>query len=143
MIDDMLVRLPRISAAIVLSIALMYSGVAWAIDNCLSEHAHAAEDVAGHHHDEHDREDNRDSHHSSNPIVHCSSLFHHPGPSTIVPSFNLSKSGKALPLYFSSILDILAPQTKTNLWLQSLFERNLTVPFPTDRPHLFLSVLQI
>lgn len=143
MIPIMRERLLRICAIIILSVALMYSGVAWAVNNCLREHAHTEQDVEEHRHDHHHSEDTKDSHQSSDPIVHCSSLFHHAGPSTIVTSFNLLKSGKALPLYFSSIPDLVFPETKINVWLQSLFKRILTVPFPTDRPHLFLSVLQI
>ena len=133
----------KIFAVFLLSLALIYSGVAWAIDNCLKEHAHAEQDVAEHHHDEHDSEDNKDSHDPSNPIVHCTSLFDHAGPSAVVASFNLSKSGKAVPLHISLVPDTVFPEIQSNVWLQSLFKRILAVWLPTDRPHLFLSVLQI
>lgn len=134
---------PKIFVVFLLSLALMYSGVAWAIDNCLTEHAHAEQDVAEHHHHEQDSENHKDSHDPSNPIVHCTSLFHHAGPSAVVASFNLFRSSKALPLHVSLIPDAVFPDTKANAWLQSLFKRILTVWLPTDRPHLFLSVLQI
>lgn len=143
MIPVMSERLLRICAIIILSVALMYSGVAWAVNNCLREHAHTEQDVPEHHHHEHDSDNHKDSQGSSNPIVHCTSLFDDAGPSAVVASFNLFRSGKALPLYFSSIPHLVFPAIETDVWLQSLFKRNLTIPFPTDRPHLFLSILQI
>ena len=143
MIGDMREQLLRICAVIVLSVALMYSGVAWAVNNCLREHAHSEHEAAEHHHHEQDSESHKDSHDPSNPIVHCASLFHYAGPSAVVASFNLFRSGKALPLHVSLVPDAFFPDIKTNVWLQSLFKRILTVSFPIDRPHLFLSVLQI
>ena len=143
MIPVMSERLLRICAIIILSVALMYSGVAWAVNNCLREHAHTEQDVPEHHHHEHDSDNHKDSQGSSNPIVHCTSLFDDAGPSAVVASFNLFRSGKALSLHVSLVPALVFAEIKTNVWLQSLFKRNLTIPFPPDRPHLFLSILQI
>ena len=143
MIPVMSERLLRICAIIILSVALMYSGVAWAVNNCLREHAHTEQDVPEHHHHEHDSDNHKDSQGPFNPIIHCTSLFNHTGPSAVVASFNLFRSGKALSLNVSLVPDLVFPEIETNVWLQSLFKRVLTVPFRTDRPHLFLSVLQI
>jgi hypothetical protein len=66
------------------------------------------------------------------------------GPAAAVASFTLLRLGKVVPLHVSLLPETISPETKNNLWLNSLFRRILTFSFAFDRTrHLFLSVLQI
>ena len=139
----MSLRALKISALLALSIALMYSGVAWAIDNCLREtgHSHGAE--AEHDHAQ-QHSDHSHSQDASQPIIHCTSLLPELGPSAVVKSFTLFETGKALPLYVISTFEAFSPLLSDSAWLQALFKRTLTFSLRFDRTrHLSLSILQI
>ena len=146
----------KICTVVALSIALMYSGVAWAVDNCLREHGHSDHATLEHHHeqDHHQEqkhrhnhatsENHKDTQDSSLPIIHCTSMLYQIGPAAAVASFTLLRLGKVVPLHVSLLPEAISPETKNNLWLNSLFKRILTFSFAFDRTrHLFLSVLQI
>lgn len=143
----------KICAVVVLSISMLYSGVAWAIDNCLREHGHSDHATLEHRHDQehgHDHDlgssiDHNDFQDPAIPIIHCTSLFHPGEPGAVVASFNLKRLGKAAPLHASFAPEAISPEIKNNLWLQSLFKRILNFSFfPLDHTrHPFSSVLQI
>lgn len=137
-------RVLKISAVLVLSIALMYSGVAWAIDNCLRETGHSHVTEGNHDHSEQHSDNENRSEDASDPIIHCTSLFPQAGPAAIAKSLTLPKAGKAFPLYTDLGLDAISRRATTNAWLQALFKGTLTFSTRFDRPlHLSLSVLQI
>src|ERR671919_472348 len=146
----------KICTVVALSIALMYSGVAWAVDNCLREHGHSDHATLEHHHeqDHHQEqkhrhnhatsENHKDTQDSSLPIIHCTSMLYQIGPAAAVASFTLLRLGKVVPLHVSLLPEAISPEAKKNLWLNSLFRRILTFSIPFDRTRdLFLSVLQI
>ena len=135
----------KIFAVLALSIALMYSGVAWAIDNCLRDAGHSHDDAgAEHDHAPHHSDHNRPSRDSSDPILHCTSLFPETVPATVVKAFTLAEAGKVLPLYIAADLGAITQSGHTNAWLQALFKRTLTFSSLFDRTrYLSLSVLQI
>ena len=143
----------KICAVVALSIALTYSGAAWAIDSCLREHGHSDHATLEHHHeqDHHQEQKHRHDHatsenhkDSSVPIIHCTSMRYQIGPAAAVASFTLLRLGKVVPLDVSLLPEAISPEAKKNLWLNSLFRRILTFSIPFDRTrHLFLSVLQI
>jgi hypothetical protein len=146
----------KICAVVALSIALTYSGAAWAIDSCLREHGHSDHATLEHHHEQdhhqeqkhrHDHatsENHKDSQDPSVPIIHCTSMPYQIGPAAAVASFTLLRLGKVVPLDVSLLPEAISPEAKKNLWLNSLFRRILTFSIPFDRTrHLFLSVLQI
>ena len=136
-------RVLKISAVLVLSIALMYSGVAWAIDNCLRGTGHS-HDAGGEHDHAQQHSDDPPSQDASDPIIHCTRLFPEAGPAAVVKSFTLGDAGKILPLYVAPGLGAISQLARTNVWLQALFKRTLIFSSPFDRTrHLFLSVLQI
>ena len=139
----MSLRALKISAVLALSVALMYSGVAWAIDNCLREtgHSHGAEAEHDHAHQQSDRDTSQDA---SDPIIHCTSLFPQAAPAAVVKSFTLVKAEKALALYVTASSHAISEFPRNAVWLQALFKRILTFSLRFDRTrHLSLSVLQI
>ena len=142
---EMIRRVLKISVVLALSIALMYSGVAWAIDNCLREAGHSHDGAgAEHDHAQQHSDHDRSSKDSPSPIIHCTSLFPEAGPAAVVKSFTLAEAGKILPLYIAAGLDAISEFPRTNVWLQALFKRILTFSSRFDRTrHLSLSVLQI
>ena len=143
-------RIFKSCAIIVLAIALLYSGVAWAIDNCLREDGHSHRSAVenhhgqGHGHDHASSKNHQDSQQGPAPIIHCRSLFNHVGPGVVVTSFRLGSDGKIVALHASLIPEAGSQEAGNNLWLNSLFRRILTFSLPFARPrYLFLSVLQV
>ena len=147
--SSMTVRIFKSCGIIVLAVALLYAGVAWAIDSCLREDGHAHglafdnHNDDGHGHDHASSNNQQDSEEPSAPIIHCTSFFNHVGPGVVVTSFQLGSAGKVVALHASLISAAVSQEARNNLWLNSLFRKILTFSFPFDRTrHLFL-VLQV
>jgi len=134
----------RICAVLSLSIALAYSGVAWTMVNCLTDHEHKSHAAADHHHDSHSPLEQNASHDPSTPLIHCTSLLHDLGPAVIVKSTNLIRSNRAFPLHESLLPKAISHESMTDFWSQLPFKEISKHSFlSSSSRHLFLSIFQI
>ena len=137
----------KICAIVTLAVALTYSGVAWAVDNCLRKEGHS-HDLAmkNEHHREHGHDhttpgNQQRSEEPSAPIIHCTPLLGHPGPGRIVAPVNGVSFAKAIPLDATPVPEAVSGD---NFRLNSFFRKVPVFSLSFDRTrHLFLSVLQI
>lgn len=137
-------RVFEFCVVITLSIAMLYSGVAWAMENCLRDDAHSSQAASEHRHDSQTPAHHGQPGDPSLPIIHCTSVMHHPGPAALGSSARLTRLWEAVPLSAFLASGAISPEFKNNLWLDALFKRMLTFSFTPDLPrHLFFSVLQI
>ena len=131
-------------AVIALSLALLYSGVAWAMEGCLRHNGHhdqtAVEDR--HQHESHSEHAHPRDH--SVPVIHCAPVMHQVGPAVQVSSTQLTPSSKGVPLQAFLLPEAVKPVFGNDLWLEAVFKRFVPFSLPSDLArHLFLSVLQI
>lgn len=127
-----------------LSIALLYSGVAWALDACLEHDRHPDHASAERGSDSdvlvaHDGLQN-----PSVPVIHCTSENQEVGPAVRVASIKIPRPDKGTVLQMVSRSDAVSTALNNDLWLDAVFRRIVTISLPIDLSrHLFLSVLQI
>ena len=140
---DMSVKLTKTTGIVCLSILLFFSGVAWALQNCLGQ-------ATGHGADEHTESaiaategvdlilfQLSHSQHQPREIVHCFESHHLIGPMGQPSSvFRMARSDESgwLELSFSS--DLAASREKKTAWLAALSS-------PRVSPHLLLPILRI
>lgn len=128
---------------LVLSLVLLYSRGASAIDSCLRDEHHVSYGASGSHYDLQTAANHNDSQGSSVPIIHCTWAMHDL-PAAIGASTRFTRSREGTALQMSLLSQALSRVLKNDLWLDALFKRVVTFSLPADLArHLFLSVLQI
>ena len=129
---------------ILLSLLLLFGGVAWAMEACLRHGDHSYDMVAE---IRHESESPLGSTYAQDPsvtVIHCTALIQHVGPALQVASIQLARSSQSVPLQVSLLAPSVEPESGNNLWLAALFKRVTTFSLPNDLArHLFLSILQI
>jgi hypothetical protein len=128
---------------IVLSILVLYAGVAWALEKCLDREGHADHLASETHHDSHSSL--RHSHLSDDsfPLIHCFSLANRVGPATKTATTRLLRPIEGVSLFHSHSILPVSMGLSGPIPLLSL-SRNLTFSFHAGIPHhLYLSVLHI
>lgn len=128
---------------IVLSILVLYAGVAWALEKCWDREGHGDHLASETHHDSHSSL--RHSHPSddSSPLIHCFSLANRVGPATKTVTTRLSPPIEGVSLFGLHSILAVSIGLSGPIPLVSLI-RNLTFSFHAGIPHhLYLSVLHI
>jgi hypothetical protein len=131
-------------AFIVLSLSLVYGGVAWALATCLrhDDHPdHLSEEHYSHSHHSVSSDGSRDS---AAPLIHCPFPQYQIGPAAHSGLTKLRRTSEVTsvraPFFHNPGSVILGG----SLWLAAVFRGNLTSPYPDNfGRHLFLSVLRI
>ena len=127
-----------------LSIALLYSGVAWTMEACLRHDGHSDHRVTEDHHSSEAPSQHAHPEDQSVPVIHCTLLIHQVGPAARVASAEISRSDKGVALHIVAVPVAVSDVLRNDLWLEALFKKILTLSLPIDLSrHLFLSILQI
>jgi hypothetical protein len=127
-----------------LSIALLYSGVAWAFETCLRHEGHSHQATLEHHFEPQSPVSHADSPDSSAPTIRCAWATQQVGPAVRMASPDTSRSDRGVILHTVSFPDARSAVVRNALWLEALFKRMFTFSLPVDSArHLFLSVFQI
>jgi len=127
-----------------LSIALLYSGVAWTMEACMRHDGHSDHRVTEDHHNSEASSQHTHPEDQSVPIIRCAWVTQQVGPAARMASTDTPRSDKGGALHTVSLPDALSGVLRNDLWLEALFKRILTFSLPIDfARHLFLSVLQI
>ena len=133
------------SALFVLSVAVLYSGVAWAFEPCLRsvEHPHSGEPQ--HHHDDTQATPEDNSQLPAAPIIHCTPIVLQIAPAEPVKPFGFPDQAKSIPHQaYSFSVSTNSPHSKDCLWLEAVFRRGLIFSLSNSPAlHLFLPVFQI
>jgi len=128
---------------IVLSILVLYAGVAWALEKCWAREGHADYVASETHHDSHSSL--RHSHPSGDSfsLIHCCSFANGVGPATKTAVTRLPRPIEEISLdRYRSVLPVSVGLSGSGLLIS--LRRNLTFSFHAGIPHhLFLSVLHI
>ena len=137
-------RLLRSCAIIALSLALLYSGVAWAMAACFDNESHSEHVVMEDHH--HSRTTWGSSHSDDPflPIVHCASVTQELGPVARAASTEIGRVDRAVAFHSALPAATLYTVIGNDLWLDAVFRRAAAILLPSDfSRHLFLSTLRI
>ncbi|HEY7560045.1 MAG TPA: hypothetical protein VIH18_35145 [Candidatus Binatia bacterium] len=128
-------------AVVLLSLFLIYGGVAWALATCLRQHDRPSEDHSIHFHGSVSSGSSQDP---AGPVVHCPFPESQIGPAARGASTELSRWHRAAAVQ-GPFYHILASVTLNgSLWLDAVFRGILTFSYPDNfGRHLFLSVLRI
>lgn len=131
-------------SVVFLSLFLTYAGVAWALEACLRHDGHSDHSTFENHSHTHSSVGHDHSPNPFLPIIHCISVAHQVGPAARIASAAIPRSDKGIALDMVSLSDAGSATLKSNLWLDAVFRRIVTISLPIDLArHLFLSVLQI
>jgi hypothetical protein len=134
----------KASGILALSIALLYSGVAWTMEACMRHDGHSDHRVTQDHHNSEVSPQHTHPEDQSVPVIHCTLLIHQVGPAVQVASAGIQRSDKSLALHAAFLPDAVSAVLRNDLWLEALFKKILTFSLPSDLSrHLFLSILQI
>lgn len=128
---------------IILSILILYAGVAWALEKCWHPEGHADHLSSENHQDSYSSL--RHSHPSddSAPLIHCLFIHNRVGPATKTATTTLSRPIEAVSLFGSHATLAVSMGLSAQIPPGSL-SRNLTFSFLAGIPHhLYLSVLHI
>lgn len=129
---------------LVLCVALAYSGVAWAVADCLTDGEDKRHGAVDYHDDSQPTPEQDASKHPLVPIIHCPSLLNGAAPVVMVASTTLTRSKRHVSLYESSLSKIILQQFKSGLWVQSVLNEVFACSSPTNSARrLFLCILQI
>ena len=130
-------------AIIALSVALLYSGVAWTMEACVRHDNHTNAATAQDHHSSQVSSKHTDGRDAA-PVIHCASLNEQVGPAARIASTDIRRSDKGFALHAVSFLYTPSVARENVLWQEALFRRAFTTSLTNDLArHLFLSVLQI
>jgi len=128
---------------IVLSILVLYAGVAWALEKCWAREGHADYVASETHHDSHSSL--RHSHPSDDSfsLIHCCSLADRVGLAAKTAVTRLPRPIEEISLdRYRSVLPVSVGLSGSGLLIS--LRRNLTFSFHAGIPHhLYLSVLHI
>jgi hypothetical protein len=133
------------AAAILFSLVVVYGGVAWALEKCLSHnhpHEHSIE-VSSHSHS-HGSTSVDSFRELSWPVIHCPPPQMRIGPAVQSGSTQLSQLSRHITHHATSF-DKPDPLTsRRDLWLDAVFRRTPISIYPHDLgSHLFFSILLI
>jgi hypothetical protein len=127
-----------------LSIALLYSGVAWTMEACTRHDGHSDHRVTEDHHNSEASSRHTHPEDQSAPVIHCTLLIHQVGPAVQVAATEIHPSDKSLALHAAFLPVAVSDVLRNDLWLEALFKKILTFSLPNELSrHLFLSILQI
>lgn len=127
---------------IVLSVLVLYAGVAWALEKCWDREGHADHPASETRHHSHSTLGHSHSDDSSS-LIHCFSLTNRIGPATNTGITRLSRPIEGISLDRSHAISPVSAGLSGSGSPISL-PRNLTFSFHAGIPHhLFLSVLHI
>jgi len=130
-------------ATIGLSLALLYSGVAWAMEACVGHDEHTDHALTQDRHSSQVSSKDTDAH-DAVPVIHCASVSEQMGPAALMASIEVRHSDKGIALDAVSFPYVLSAARPNTLWLDALFRKAVTISLPNDLArHLYLSVLQI
>jgi len=115
-----------------LSIALLYSGVAWTMETCMRHDGHSDHRVTEDHHNSEALPQHTHPEDQSVPVIHCTLLIHQVGPAVQVAAIGMPRSDKGVALHAAFLPHTVATVVRNNLWLEALFKHILRVSFPTD-----------
>jgi len=129
---------------ILLSLFLVYGGVAWAMATCLRHHDHPdhlSEDHSIHFHGSVSSESPQDQ---AEPVIHCPFSENQIGP-TVPSRLTKLRRTDGVTSIQALFFRISASVTfRDSLWLEAVFRGILTFPYPENLGrHLFLSVMRI
>jgi hypothetical protein len=133
------------TAAILFSLVIVYGGVAWALEKCLShnhqdEHSIEARSHS-HSHGSTSLDSSRDS---SWPVIHCPPLQMRIGPAAQSGSIQLNRVSSVSTLDAISFYKPESLTSSRGLWLDAVFRRTPIAVYPHDLgSHLFFSILLI
>ena len=128
---------------IVLSILVLYAGVAGALEKCLAREGHADYLASETHHDSHSSLRHTHPSDDSFSLIHCCSFANRVGPATKTALTRLPRPIEEISLdRYRSVLPVSVGLSGSGLLIS--LRRNLTFSFSAGVPHhLFLSVLHI
>lgn len=136
-------RVFKSCAIIALSMAFLYSGVAWAMEACVRHDSHADYAAVQEHHLSHRSLEHAHAH-DSVPVIHCGSWSDQAGPAVRRTSTEIRRSDKSVAFHPASPPGTHSAVLRNDLWLEAVFRKlaEFFLPVDLDR-HLFLSVFQI
>ena len=128
---------------VVLSILVLYAGVACALHNCWSREGHSDHPASGTHHNSSSSLGHPGASDDSLPLTHCFALVNRIGPAAMTATTTLSQPIEGTYLNrFHATPPVSVAQSNSGLLI--FLNRNLTFSFLAGIPHhLFLSVLHI
>ena len=136
-------QLLKSCAVIALSVALLYSGVAWTMDACGHHDEHTDHALTQDHHSSQVSSKDTDTH-GAVPVIHCASVNEQIGHAVRVASTEIRRSDIRAARHTVSSPYALRAARENALWLEALFRKTFTTSLTNDLArHLFLSVLQI
>jgi hypothetical protein len=129
---------------IILSLFLMYAGIAWVFEACLSPDGHSDHSAFENRSDFHVEVGHDHSQDRSLPIIHCAPVTQEVGPAARIASGEMPRSYKSVALYMVPFPYAVSAALGNDLWLDAVFKRIVTFSLPIDLARrLFLSILQI
>lgn len=129
---------------LVLSLLLLYGGVAWAVGACLQDDRHVDHTPSGHHSNLPVLGSHVDSQDSSVPAIHCAPVSQPVGPAARVASPEIPRSNKSVALHAELLPGALSTALEKGLWSESLFKKLVMFSSPIEpERYLFLSVFRI
>jgi hypothetical protein len=90
-------RIVKFSAVIALSLALLYSGVAWAMEGCVGHGGHRSHPAVQDHHLSQFSSKDADTH-DAVPVIHCASVSEQIGPAALTDSIEVRHLEKGIAL---------------------------------------------
>jgi hypothetical protein len=131
-------------AIVLLSLFLIYGGVAWALATCLRQHDHPDHSSEDHSIQFHSSVGSESPQHPAGPVIHCPFSENQICPAARGASTELSRWQRAAAVQ-GPFYHIPASVTLNgSLWLDAVFRGILTFSYPDNfGRHLFLSVLRI
>ena len=130
-------------AVIALSLALLYSGVAWAMEACVRRDGHTDYAVAQEHQRSHPFFKHAHAH-DSVPVLHCASLSGSVDLAVRAASTEIRRLDKAVVFYPASHPGTSSIVLRNDLWLKAVFRKAVEFFRTTKlKRHLILSIFQI
>jgi len=129
---------------IILSILVLYAGVAWALEKCWDREGHADHLASETHHDSHFSLGHPHPWDDSFALIHCFSFANGVGPATKTAVTNLDRRIEGVSLKTSHSILSAASMELSRVRLLIFLRRIPTLSFHSDLgQHLLLSVLRI
>jgi len=129
---------------IILSILVLYAGVAWALEKCVAREGHADHLASETHHGSHSFSGHSHPSEDSFSLIHCFSLADRVGPAMTTATTNLHRPIEGISLDSSHSILSTASMELSRARLLIFFRGVLRASFYSDLgQHLLLSVLRI
>jgi hypothetical protein len=131
-------------AVVLLSLFLIYGGVASALATCLRQHDHpdhSSEDHSIHFHGSVSSDSSQDP---ARPVIHCPFPENQIGPTVPSRLTKLRRTDRVTSIHAHFSYIPASVTLSGSLWLEAVFRGILTFSYPDNfGRHLFLSVLRI